>query len=93
MVRSAAMPLRLDSGPSRHCRRCRFLSAANCHGDVEPTRDFAYIKTPKPMSAASPRGNALVSVVVRPPLRSVVAMSSNSPRVAGSDQRRRLLRI
>lgn len=45
----------------------------------EPSRDFAYIKIPK---AASTGGSSRVSSsVLTGPLRSVVAMSSNSPQV------------
>ncbi len=45
----------------------------------EPTRDFAYIKVPKTTGVASPRGSTLVGGSTS--LRSVVAMSSNSPQV------------
>ncbi|KAL4887495.1 autophagy-related protein 18 [Aspergillus karnatakaensis] len=40
----------------------------------EPARDFAWIKIPKPSQGAGPNANA-------GPLRSVVAMSSNTPQV------------
>ncbi|KAH8892066.1 WD40 repeat-like protein [Thozetella sp. PMI_491] len=46
----------------------------------EPTRDFAYIKIPKATNTASPRGSTLAGGSSNP-LRSVVAMSSNSPQV------------
>jgi autophagy-related protein 18 len=43
----------------------------------EPQRDFASIKIPKPASTAA-RGTLIGGAV---PLRSVVAMSSNSPQI------------
>ena len=42
----------------------------------EPARDFAWLKIPK--SAPSAQGGVLNSIA---PLRSVVAMSSNSPQI------------
>ncbi|KAK2730386.1 autophagy-like protein 18 [Colletotrichum kahawae] len=51
----------------------------------EPLRDFAYIKIPKSSNSptASTRGGGLTggSQILNGPLRSVVAMSSNSPQV------------
>lgn len=44
----------------------------------EPQRDFASIKIPKPNNSTAPRGALMGGTL---PLRSVVAMSSNSPQV------------